>query len=148
VATALLVVSPLLGMASQAHQVADPLMLALVAPVEVRPGAPVPFTLRLTNVTDQPVDAHFLGREITYDIVVAREDGTVVWRRLAGAVVPGILQVRTLKPHETLELRDVWRQRANDGSAVPPWSYTVWATLPSDSPQPRLTEAATLRIAR
>ena len=124
----------------------DSLRLTLVAPESVRVGQPVPLVLRLTNVTDQPVGAHFLGRTIAFDIVIAREDGAVVWRRLAGTAVQGILQIKTLAPGETLELRDVWRQRTNAGSPVPPETYVVRGLLPSDDPTPRRTPDVRLRI--
>jgi len=124
----------------------DSLRFTLVAPDSVHAGEPVTFVLRLTNVTDRPVEAHFLGRTIAFDIVIAREDGTVVWRRLAKAVVPGILQLKVLAPGETLELRDVWRQRTNAGAPAAPGYYVVWGALPSDAPEPPHTPRARLRI--
>ena len=124
----------------------ESLRLDLIAPVEVRLGEPVPITLRLTNVARRPLEAHFLGREIAFDIVVSREDGGVVWRRLEGAVIPGILQVRTLKPGETIELRDVWRQRTSAGAAVPAGTYVVQAIVPSDDPVPRRSAEVQVRI--
>jgi hypothetical protein len=128
--------------------VTDSLRFTLVAPSSARLGNPVTFTLRLTNGTARPVEAHFLGRTIAFDIVVAGEDQRVVWRRLAHAVVPGILQVRTLKPLETLKLSEVWRQEDNDGKPVGTGTYTVWGVLPSDEPEPRRTTPVKLRITR
>ncbi len=124
----------------------DSLRLTLVAPDSVRAGDPVPIVLRLTNVTDRPVEAHFLGREIAFDIVVASEDGTILWRRLERAVVPGILQVRVLAPGQTLELKDAWRQRTSGGEPAPPGRYTVWGVLPSDAREPLRTPPTHLRI--
>ncbi|MGH7529496.1 MAG: BsuPI-related putative proteinase inhibitor [Gemmatimonadales bacterium] len=91
--------------------VPDSLRLELLAPAEARVGSAVPLTLRLTNATDRPVAAHFLGREIAFDLVVHSAGGAVVWQRLRGATVPSILQVRVLEPGETLEWQDVWRPR-------------------------------------
>jgi len=124
----------------------DSLRLELVAPDSTHVGEPVALLLRLTNLTDRPVEAHLLGREVAFDILVAREDGRIVWRRLQGAVVPGVLQLRVLQPHETLELRTVWRQRTLAGAAVPPGTYLVYGLLPSDEPTPRRTPDVTLRI--
>ena len=129
----------------------DVLQFTLAAPDSVRPGEPVPITLRLTNPTERPIDAYFLGRTITFDVIVRRDDGggvgggTIVWRRLEGAVVQGILQVRTLAPHETIEWREVWRQQTNQGPAVEPGTYVVQGVLPSDA-SPRRSPEVRLRI--
>lgn len=125
----------------------DSLRLELVAPTTIRAGAPVPVALRLTNVADRPAELHLVGREIAFDIVVAREDGTVVWRRLTRAAIQGILQIRTLAPGETLELRDVWRQRSDAGHPVPPGTYTLLGVVPTEEPKrPLRTAVAQLRI--
>ena len=129
-----------------AHEAADSLRFTIVAPAEVRSGQPVPVTLRLTNGTDHPLPAYFLGRAITFDIVIAKEDGTVVWRRLEGATVESILQVRTLRPHESLEFRETWKQTGNDGRRVEPATYRVWGILPGQDPEPRRTATVSLRI--
>lgn len=127
---------------------ADSLRLELITPPEARAGDPVPITLRLTNATDRPVDAHFLGRTIAFDIVVARPDGAVVWRRLAGAAIPSILQIRTLPPGESLELQDVWNQRTDTGEPAGPGEYTLQGILPSDAPEPLRTPRVPLRISK
>lgn len=114
------------------HAPADSLRFTIDAPASARVGEPVPITLRLTNPSGRPIDAYFLGRTIAFDIVVTLDDGTVVWRRLAGAAVPSILQVRTLAPGEVLEWKDRWQpQRAG--------RYRVQGMLPSDAPEPRRT---------
>ena len=141
---ALLVMAPTPG---RGHpSVPDSLRFTLVVPDTIRTGQPVRITLHLTNVTKHPVEAHFMGREIAFDIVVAGKDGRVVWHRLAHAVVPGILQVKILAPNERLEFSDVWRQEGDNGKPVLQGSYTVWGVLPSDDREPRRTETATLRI--
>jgi intracellular proteinase inhibitor BsuPI len=126
--------------------VPDSLRFTLVVPDTVRTGQPVRITLHLTNVTTHPVEAHFMGRDIAFDIVVAGKDDRVVWRRLAHAVVPGILQVKVLAPQERLEFSDVWRQTDEQGERVAPGGYTVWGELPSDEREPRRTDKSTLRI--
>lgn len=130
------------------RQPAESLRLTIAAPSQVRLGQAVNITLRLTNLTDHPVPAYLLGRVITFDIVIAREDGAVVWRRLEGATVASVLQVRTLEPHETMEFGDVWRQRGSDGKPVAAGTYDVWGLLPSDAPEPRRTATVKLRIVR
>jgi intracellular proteinase inhibitor BsuPI len=67
-----------------------------------------------------------------FDIVVARDDGAVVWRRLGRGVGPTILQVRTLKPGESLEWRDTWLPKEAG-------HYRAQGILPSDAPEPLKT---------
>lgn len=122
------------------------LRVELVAPAAVRAGEPVPVTIRITNPTNKPVDAYFVGREITFDIVVRKADSSVVWRRLTGRAVQTVLQVRTLAPGETLELRDAWRQRDDAGAAAPPGSYTVQGVVPGQEREPLRTPVQTLEI--
>jgi len=135
-----------LGAAVTARPPPDSLRFTLVAPDSVRVGEPVPIVLRVTNVTERQVEAHFLGRVIAFDVVIAREDGTVVWRRLERATVPGILQVKVLAPGQTLEFKDVWAQRSSGGVPTPPGTYVVRGLLPSDDPAPRRTPDVRLRI--
>ncbi|HXF96323.1 MAG TPA: BsuPI-related putative proteinase inhibitor [Gemmatimonadales bacterium] len=123
-----------------------PLRFELHAPGRVRAGEPIPITLRLTNTGSSPIELHLMGRAIAFDITVARDDGTVVWRRLASAAVQGILQIRRLAPGETLELTDVWHQRDEAGRPVPPGLYLLQGVLPTDEPQPLRTAAVRLRV--
>jgi len=110
----------------------DSLRFEVIAPAEARRGNPVPITLRLTNVGAHPVEAHFLGREIAFDVVVRDEQNAVVWRRLEGRAVPSILQIRMLEPGETMEWKEAWRP-ARSGR------YRLQGVLPSDAPEPLLT---------
>ena len=101
-----------------ASGMSDSLAFTIHVPDSVRAGEPVPIVLRVTNRTDAPVDLHLLGRTIAFDVVVTREDGTPVWRRLEGQAVQSILQLR----------------------------YRVHGELPTDEPEPLRTPAAPLRI--
>jgi hypothetical protein len=115
------------------------LRLALVAPDKVRRGEPVPITLRLTNTAKRGVELYLTGRTVTFDIIVARPDGQVVWRRLEHVATQQILQIKMLAPGETFELKDVWRQ------AVEPGEYTLTGVLPTGG-EPLRTAPARLRI--
>ncbi len=123
-----------------------PLEFTISAPPSVRVGQPVPIVLRLKNVSDRPVEAHFLGRTIAFDVIVSRENGAVVWRRLEGLAIPTILQIRTLQPGESLEWRETWTQRTNRGADVAPGTYVVRGELPGDDPTPRRTMETRIRI--
>ncbi len=120
--------------------------VTLVVPPEVRAGEPVPMTLRATNATDRPLTLYLRGRPVAFDLVVAGTDGTVLWRRLAGAVISMVLQVRTLAPGETLEFKDTWKQATKAGHRVLPGEYVVTGELPTDGPRPFVTAPVALRI--
>ncbi|MGH7700169.1 MAG: BsuPI-related putative proteinase inhibitor [Gemmatimonadales bacterium] len=122
------------------------LRFELLAPADAATGDPVAITLRLTNTSERPVELHLVGRTIAFDIVIACEGGAVVWGRLAGATVQGILQIRMLAPGETLELKDVWRQQDGSGKRVPAGTYILHGVLPTDEPQPLRTPPVELRI--
>lgn len=119
----------------------DSLRFVLQAPPEARAGDPVPIVLRVTNPGTRPIELHLLGRDIVFDVVVTREDGSPIWRRLEHAVVPGILQVKVLAPGESLELHAEWRPTAGPGT------YVLQGVLPTDAPQPLRTPPVQLRIA-
>ncbi|HEX2450690.1 MAG TPA: BsuPI-related putative proteinase inhibitor [Gemmatimonadales bacterium] len=112
---------------------ADSPKVELDVPSEVTAGTPVPMTLRVTNTSDRPLELHLRGRPIAFDLVVRQSDGSVVWRRLAGAMIAMVLQLRTLSPGETLELTDAWPQQRTDGSPAAPGDYTVTGSLLTDS---------------
>jgi hypothetical protein len=120
--------------------------VTLEVPSEVPAGAPVPLTLRVTNPTDRLLTLYLRGRPVAFDVVVAQTDGTVVWRRLAGAVITMVLQVRTLARGETLELKDTWKQTTKTGTRVRPGEYLVTGELLTDGPRPLVTPSVPLRI--
>lgn len=133
------------GAMTSAPQGPDSLRFVVIAPRAVRLGQPVTLTLRVTNAGRRRVDLYLTGRTITFDIIVARADGQVVWRRLAGTSGQQILQVKALAPGEILELKDVWNQQTNTGNAAEPGEYTVEGVLPTDA-APLRTTPAHLRI--
>jgi hypothetical protein len=120
--------------------------VTLKVPREVRARDSVPMTVHVANATSQPLTLYLRGRPIAFDLVVTGADGTVVWRRLEGAMISMVLQVRTLSPGEALELRDVWPQTTRAGAPVPPGKYTVRGEVLTDKPRPLATPPAPLRI--
>lgn len=112
---------------------ADGPRLILDVPAEVRAGRPVPIRLRLVHGGEEPVVLELRGRPIAFDVLVEDAAGNRVWRRLEGRTVSAILQVRTLAPGDSLELRETWDQRGDDGGAVGPGTYTVRGFLPTVS---------------
>ena len=107
----------------------DSLRLELEAPSRIALSTPVRFTLRVRNQTDRSVDLYLRGRTATFDVVVARPDGDVIWRRLEGEIIPAIVHLRVLKPREVLELAAVWDQRTRDGHLIAPGRYSARALL-------------------
>jgi len=131
------------GMSASAQ---DSLRLTVRVPSEARVGRPVPVVLHVMNSGDRPLDLYLRGRTIAFDVVVTRDDGAVVWRRLEGEVIPAILQLKTLAPREVMELRAEWNQRTNRGRRVSPGRYAVRGVLLTETPPPPETDTVQLRI--
>jgi len=89
----------------------------------------VGITLNVENETPRAVDLYLRGRAPTFDVIVARPDGAVVWQRLENEIIPAIVNLRTLAPAERLELATVWDQRTRQGNAVAAGEYTARALL-------------------
>ena len=115
----------------------DSLRLDLEVPVEARVGSVVPIALRVRNVGNQAIDLYLRGRTIAFDVIVRRDSGEVVWRRLENAIIPAILRIETLAPNATLELRADWSLATTTGATVTPGTYAVQGVL--------LTEDAEMR---
>ncbi len=124
----------------------DSLSLGLDVPAEVAAGRIVRIRLRARNTTERTIHLHLRGREVAFDVVVRRPDGSVVWRRLQDRAVPAILRLEILEPGEALELEARWDQRTNDGAAAGPGAYTVRGSLLTDQPRPIETEPVPLRV--
>ena len=130
--------------APPAEERPDSMRVEIVVPRTVAAGKPVPVTLRISNTGSQPVDLYLQGRPIAFDMIVHRRT-EVIWRRLEGATVSAILQIRTLAPGEVLELKETWKQQDNAGGKVPPGDYTVSGAVLTDR-KPLRTAPVHLRI--
>jgi Intracellular proteinase inhibitor len=106
-----------------------PVRLELEVAPRVRAGAPVRIRLRARNVTQRTVDLYLRGRTLTFDVVITRADGEVVWRRLEGETIPAIVRLRPLAPGEKLDAATTWNQRTNAGRAVGPGDLIVEGSL-------------------
>lgn len=124
----------------------DSVAFRVEVPAAAPAGEPVAIVLRLTNKTERPLTLALQGRPIAFDVTVTREDGTLVWRRLEGAVVSAILAVRRLEPAESLVFETVWDGRRPDGSPAPPGGYQVTGALPTDTPEGLTTLPTPLRL--
>jgi hypothetical protein len=122
----------------------DSVAFRVELPHAAHPGEPVPIVLRLTNRTERPLDLTLQGRPLAFDVTVTNQEGSVIWRRLEGAVVPSILALRTLKPAESLTFEATWDGRDRRGRAVPPGRYLVAGALPTDTPEGLVTQPVTL----
>lgn len=111
----------------------DSLEIKLTAPSTARTGDAVPITIAVRNVTMRTLELSLGGREIAFDIVVSRGND-IVWQRLAGQVVPAILQLKTLQSGESFELHDLWKVNAGPGNyAIVGSILTDAAPLQTDS---------------
>jgi hypothetical protein len=111
----------------------DSLTIVLDAPATLAAGRTASITIRLANRTDRTLDLSLRGREIAFDLIVSREDGTVIWRRLEGEVVPAILRLEQLAPGTELVLEATWDGRDQAGRPVPPGSYTLRGEILTDA---------------
>lgn len=105
----------------------------LTAPPTIAPGQRLPLTLTVSNEIDAAVDLYLRGRTITFDVTVSDADHAIVWRRLEGEIIPGILQIRPLAPRERLVLRTQWDLRSNTGAHVPAGDYVLRGFLLMES---------------
>lgn len=124
----------------------EPLRIHLDVPHVIHAGGLVPIVIRLENAGAHPLDLYLRGRTIAFDIFITRADGEPVWQRLKDEIIPAIVQVKTLRPGEVLELRHEWNQRDNGGKSVRPGSYIVRGVVLTDGPTPLRTPSASLQI--
>jgi hypothetical protein len=120
--------------------------LEVMLPGVVHAGDIVPITLRVTNTGGETATLYSQGRPTAFDITVTRAGGGLVWHRLNRAVISAVLQVRELRPGESLEFTDSWDQRDDGGRPVPAGEYQVTGVLPTDPPAELRSKPARLRI--
>ena len=109
--------------------VPDSLRLQLALPRRVRAGEPMKVTLRVQNRTRHRIDLYLRGRTTTFDVIVARPDGAIVWRGLEDEIIPAIVHFRALAPAERFELATVWNQQTKQGKPVAAGEYTARGLL-------------------
>ncbi len=101
-----------------------PLVLLLDVPATARAGEEVPVAVTIVNRGAGPVEVGGLHP----DVVVAREDGTEVWRRSRHEPPgPATRPVATLRPGEMRGSGSSWNQRDDGGRPVPPGTYRIRA---------------------
>jgi Intracellular proteinase inhibitor len=94
----------------------------------------VPLVFSVTNAGRAPVTLQLMGRVPTADFVVTDARTRPVWSLLRGRSMLGALRLIPLGPGQRLQVRQVWDQRADDGTAVAPGDYLIRATLLTDAP--------------
>jgi Intracellular proteinase inhibitor len=123
-----------------------PELLVEIPPL-VRQGDLVPITLHVTHPGPDALELYLLGRAATFDVEVADANGRVAWRRLEGAVLQQVVQLRVLWPGERFDLHASWDQRDAAGATVPAGDYRVRARLLTDALEPAWTAPVALRVA-
>ena len=86
-------------------------------------------SLTIENDTPRTIDLYLRGRTPTFDVIVTRADGEIVWQRLENEIIPAIVRLRTLAAAERLELTTVWDQRTGRGRAAEIGEYTARGVL-------------------
>jgi len=126
---------------------ADPnIRLTLHIPERVPTGSVVEITMRIENVSAEPVELYLRGLELTCDFVVTAPNGDIVWRRLEGQVVPAILRLEVLRPGLAIECRDSWCQVNNAGDPVVPGPYAVHGVVLTEGSSTLESAALSFRI--
>lgn len=123
----------------------EDLRVRVAAPRAAAAGEPVPITLAVENTGSAPATVYLTGRPIAFDIIIERTDGSHVWQRLRGGVIPAILHVRELGPGERLELSTEWDQRTDAGTPVGTGAFLIRGSVPGAS-EPMTAPAVPLRI--
>lgn len=126
--------------------VSDSLRIWLEVPDRVRVGEAVPVTLHLENTSGRALELYLLGRSLTFDVVVTRADGSVVWRRLEGEIIPAVLRLEVLGVGQRLEARAQWDQRTATGESVGPGVYTLQGQVLTEAPHRLETPPVSLQV--
>jgi hypothetical protein len=124
---------------------APALTLWLEVPAGGRVGEPVPLKVKVQNTSNGPTEVTFGGRP-AYDFAVTKPDGLEVWRWSHGQGIQAILELKTLKPGETVEFVAEWEQRDNEGQPVPAGTYWVRGVVHLEPPERLETAPKSLRI--
>ncbi|MFN2601815.1 MAG: hypothetical protein ABR582_03540 [Gemmatimonadaceae bacterium] len=105
----------------------------------------MPFVFSVSNPTEQAIDLILHGRIPIFDVIVTRDDGEIVWRRLEGEIIPAILLVRRIAPAERFELKASWNQHTRQEEYAEVGTYLARGLLPVEG-EPLETPAIEFRI--
>jgi hypothetical protein len=103
----------------------DTVSVTIAVPSAAAVGDEVPISIVVQNNRARHVDLNLTGREIVFDVVIARADSTIVWQRLRNATTQQILQLKTLGPNGSFTLYERW-QPTEAGK------FIISAELPTD----------------
>jgi hypothetical protein len=117
----------------------DSIAFRTTVPPSSTAGQPVSVRLRLTNRTELPLVLPLLGRPPAFDVAVTRDDGSVLWRRLADAEHGAEAWTWTLEPAETLTFEAIWDGRDAGGRIPAPGLYRVTGALRTGAAQDLVT---------
>lgn len=104
----------------------DSLEISLSAPSQACAGDHVPITIMVRNRQARTAGLASVGPDITFDIVIVRDDA-LVWRRLEGQTIPLSLQIRMLEPGASIVLTDTWHATVDAGV------YALRGRIPTDA---------------
>lgn len=123
----------------------DSLAVDLEIPARLQVGESVTISLVVQNRTRRPLDLYLRGRSPTFDVVITRPAGEVVWQRLEHEIIPAIVNLRPLTPEERLELRVIWEPRDREGELLEPGEYSARGLLLTEG-DPLETPPVSFRI--
>ena len=107
---------------------------------------PVPLVFRVTNTGTASVTLQLLGRRPAADFRVSDAQGRMIWSRLHGQTMLGVLRLHPLDAGEELVFRDVWNGGDDSGSLVPAGEYLIRGVLLTDDRDGLASPATRLRV--
>ena len=114
--------------------------------MRARTGEPVPLVFRVTNTGKASVTLQLLGRSPSADFQVCDSQGRMIWSRLHGQTMLGVLRLHPLDAGEELVFRDVWNEIDDSGSPVPAGEYLIHGVLLTDDRDGLASPATRFRI--
>jgi hypothetical protein len=108
----------------------------------------VPLLFTVTNTGKVSLTLQLLGRTPAADFRVSDLRDRTVWSRLRGQTLLGALRLFPLGAGKHLSFRQVWDQRGDTGTLVPPGEYVIRGVLMTDDPQGLASAPMKLRIER
>ncbi len=99
--------------------------------VQFDAGEPITLVMTIRNRTDSP-QSIMLPSSQSYDCSVSTADGREVWRWSKGVMFAQVITELKLSPGESKSYSQIWDQKADDGTMLPPGRYRAIGLIPVD----------------
>ncbi len=96
-------------------------------------GQPITLVMTIRNRTDAPRSV-MLPTSQSYDCSISTAEGREVWRWSKGVMFAQVVTELKLAPGDTKSYSQIWNQKADDGTMLPPGRYRAIGMIPVDIP--------------